>query len=214
MYKLKALGDLHPTNLLVETVESSVKNNAERFIFWITAGLVLELKPTLMANETLMKGIEKYLSLHKGVNRCVVEQTLDSVRKIFSSTFKELKNKHQHIYMEGQFSSLGRLLQKYGTSITYLDSGNPFLRQIGEDLKNNNLSAYDKNQEQRESLWIEKIVPGNHLENALLFAGSDHIKNRWGLADKLRKKDIELTPLPEPAPISWYLACNKSLPTD
>ncbi len=210
MYTLKALSDLHTTNILMDTVNSSIRNSLERFLFSVTIGSAICLRPTLLANKGFLFKIGSYLAHYQSTDSCIIQQDLRMVADIAAQEFNELGNGHRHLYLEGTVTPFGIWAARRGILVTYLDRGNPYYRKHAYcgDITNDE-------QYLREQFWVEKIEASPALDSSLLFVGGEHIsEDKWGLVSKLCRKSIKLNPLPELDAITTYRMCTEPLPSD
>ena len=191
--------ELHPTNILVDTVESFLRKPLERLIFWAVTGSLIYAIPKIMANPVFMSSVARYLKLRPGCSRLCAEQELECARQIAEFQFQAIQGDVTHLYLEGTLSPLGVHARRVGHQVTYLDAHNAYFRraEINDSITN-------CEQRLREEEWVKRIDATPALSKSLLIVGSDHVENKWGLIDKLREKGIRACPVTECSAITRY----------
>jgi len=208
MYTLKTISECHPSNQLnsllnseiygfkekfldavLEEIVDSINNNPECVIqksFWKKIGNKLLLEVYRIWDEIgLPKGVRDINPPEKSVT-----EKLDRIRKIYDIEFSELDKGYDLLYHEGNGSDSPLEIYAQNKCITTisLDKNNPAYHYLDYDD-----GEVDRLiQIWRESFWIEKIKGSIKINNSLLVAGKTHIDNEYGLATKLKKKNIEL----------------------
>ena len=206
MYVLKAIADSHSSNRILrlferyrfkqefvgeilEKIINSINNNPKCVIqkdFWeeFTNKLIPEAY-RMWDKIKLPESIRRRNPPEKSIPR-----NLEKVRKIYELQFQELDKGYTLLYQEACDCDcpLAIYAQNRGIETIFLDKNNPAYHLDPDDEEFDELI-----QIWRESFWVRKIKPSPKINNSLLVAGKNHIDNKYGLAIRLKKKQIHLT---------------------
>ncbi len=199
MYTLKAVAEIHPDNTLLNILEDeSTFDRGFAYDFLLQIMYAYKANPALMASEKywlsrykkLAKIVDKEAAAYlKGGILCTLVENkkilmrrgVEEIWRTYAGEFAEM-DKSRVVYHEGyDHHPLKEYAQSRGVAFVDLDNADSL--SLPDNLKG---------QRRRESLWIEKIEPSPEIDQSLLVAGAKHVENAFGLADRLREKDIRL----------------------
>lgn len=104
------------------------------------------------------------------------KKLLEGAQEIINRIQSEISKGYLRVYLEGQGGIFYDDFLRRGIEVVLLDKNNPFYP--------------DKNQKYRERIWAGRICSFNSFDNSLLIAGGDHIRNKHGLVDILKKRNL------------------------